>query len=298
MIRRGITVSLLAATMLVGTQSAVLADELSDSLDRHATSVYSGEQTVVCDTPDGNTSEVFEIGQSEGVAVSRDASGETRIARVAVGAEDLDGHYAILVGDPRTYAGRAVDQIDVVNADVLRLRFLFDSETGAMLASDVFNADGTIYCRTRLADFSPGQAGISEGVTYSEPEDLVLIEDVAESAFPSNVGAFERTTVTEGPLESISSAYYEDGAFGFTLLYSRSAIAVPELEDAPSVDLAQGKYHRKYDVGTAVYSWESNLGGYVLAGDLPIDMQLNILEGLPAPESVSVFKRIWRNLFN
>ena len=298
MIRRIVTVSCLTVAMVAANQAVVLADELTDHLDRHADSLYSGEQTVACNTPDGGTSEVYEVGQSNGLTVARDQAGETRVARVATQVQDLDGRYTVTAPRMSRFAGRSVDEIDVMEGDTLRLRFVFDVASGALLASDVFNADGSTYCRTRLIDFVPGDAGISAGVTYSEPDGPVLIDDVDESSLPAAVGAFERLTVAEGPSDLVTSAYYEDGAFGFTLLHSRKPIAVPELANAPAVELAQGTYQRTYDVGTAVYAWESGRGGYVLAGDLPLDMQLGILEELPAPEPVSVFRRIWRNLFD
>lgn len=291
-------VALLSSIMVAASQTVALADELSERLETHADSTYAGEQTVVCSTPDGTTSEVYRIGQSNGVTVAEDAAGQVRVSRTGQDFSDLDERYTVTLKGPLTYAGRQVDQIDIEESETLRLRFLFDIETGAMLSSDVYNVDGTVYCRTRLVDFRPGDPGVSAGVSAPTLETGVELTQVDEQALPESVGDFARLSVTQGPQESVISAYYADGVFGFTLLHSVNPIAVPELTDAPVVELNERRYRRIFDVGTAVYSWESGVGGYVLAGDLPIDIQESVLEELPAPESVNLFQRIWRNLFD
>jgi len=296
--RRAVLLAMLTSSIIVGTQTAALADDLSDRLEANAESTYSGEQTVVCSTPDGDTSEVYRVGQSNGVTVAEDGSGQVRVSRTGDGFADLDERYTISLIGPLSYAGRQVDRVDVAESGTLRLRFLFDIETGAMLSSDVYNSDGTVYCQTRLVDFRPGDPGVSRGVQAPSVGAGSELEEVDERALPDSVGDFARLSVTQGPQESVTSAYYADGVFGFTLLHSVSPIVVPELEEAPVVELEDRRYRRIFDVGTAVYSWESGVGGYVLAGDLPVDVQEDVLELLPAPESVNLFQRIWRNLFD
>ena len=298
MIRRTLLLVTLTSAIVLGAQTGALADDLIDRLEASAASTYSGEQTVVCSTPDGDTSEVYRIGQSNGVTVAEDRSGQIRVSRTGESFSDLDQRYTVSVTGPLSYAGRQVDQTDIEENGTLRLRFLFDIETGAMLSSDVYNSDGTVYCQTRLTDFRPGNPGVSYGVqTPPAPTSEELVE-VDERALPESVGDFARLSVTQGPQESVASAYYADGVFGFTLLHSANPIEVPELVAAPDVELDGRRYRRIFDVGTAVYSWESGVGGYVLAGDLPVDVQEGVLEQLPAPESVNMFQRIWRNLFD
>ncbi len=96
MIRRSLVVLLGVAIFLVGSIGVAFADELSDHLDRQSEAVYSGDQTVVCDLPDGRRSQVFVVGQnSDGVLVTVDESGTIRTSSSAMATQDLAGQYEV-----------------------------------------------------------------------------------------------------------------------------------------------------------------------------------------------------------
>lgn len=294
--KRAATVVGLTAALVVGSVAGAGA-QVDELVQLGEDAVFTGEQTVVCNTPDGRSSDLFEVAQSEGVIVSRDSSGVVRAAAVTPASEwSLDGEYRLNDLGRRLFLQRPVELVDVMEGDLLRLRLRFDVATGVLLASDVFNGDGTLYCSTRFVSFSPGQPGIA-GRVSRELLDLSPTDDFNGSALPEAIAGFERISVTDGPQDEVVSAYYGDGVFSFTVLNSPRVIDVPELSEAPTVDIEGSDYQRQFELGTVVLSWNTGEGGFVLIGELPLDVQTEVLSDLPIPRR-GLFERIWRGLFD
>ncbi len=273
------------------------AVDLEELLSRQAEAVYTGEQTVVCNTPDGRTSDVFEVSQAEGVVVSRDAGGVVRAAMVAVDAGWIEsGRYDVRDGRSGRFLQRPVEIVEVLEAETIRLRMRFDVTTGVLLASDVFNADGTTYCSTRFVSFEPGQPGLTADVDLAEVV-MESVDSFNERALPSVVGGFDRLSVSEGPEPEIAAAYYGDGVFSFTVLNSEKQIEVPELAQVPDSTIEGNRYQRAFSLGSAAIAWTSPEGGFVLVGELPLDLQGRVLADLPRPEE-GFFRKLWRGLFD
>jgi hypothetical protein len=57
------------------------------------------------------------------------------------------------------------------------------------------------------------------------------------------------------------------------------------------------EYQRAFEPGRVVLVWESPVGGYALVGDLPLDLQAEVLMGLPLPASGGMLESWWDNLF-
>ncbi len=301
MIRRVSFVAVMAVGVVVASASVAAAGEIPEYLERQATAVYSGEQSVVCITPDGRQTEVFEVGQNAaGVTVTRSQSGTVRVGQAARNeAWNPSDAYRAERSRATTLLGRDVEEISISDGDVVRLRLRFDTRTGVLLASDIFNADGSTYCSTRFVSFAEGDPGIAAGEAAPEltaPDDLEATGEI-DRALPSSLAGFDRTRVTEGPQATVVAAFYEDGVFTFTLMNSDNPIAVPELEESGTIEFDGRSYRRAFQLGRAVYAWNSSEGGYVLVGDLPLDVQERILEQLPEPESQGFFQRLWRGLF-
>lgn len=298
---RRIVAAVVAVALIMLIPAAASADELPEALTRQIEAVYSGEQSVVCATPDGLRSELYEIGQSDGVIVARSSSDDVRTSLVgdattwAMG----DDYEVVEVGRARML-NRAVDVVEIRLEGVVRVVLSVDLATGVVLASDVLNADGSHYCTTRFTTFSPGDPGLAGSARLAPLDAVDELEWTAarEEVLPAEVDRFVRQSMVAGPEDEILSAYYEDGLFSFTLLNSSGPIDVPEMRDAPAVPGESGEYHRRFEVGSVVYAWQSEVGGYVLVGDLPLDLQESVLAALPAPQSSGFFQRLWRGLFD
>ena len=58
-----------------------------------------------------------------------------------------------------------------------------------------------------------------------------------------------------------------------------------------------GEYVRWFGAGQAIYVWETSEGGLAMYGDLPLDLQDQVLDALPEPARFGILARWWRNLF-
>jgi len=293
---RRVAVVGVTAVLVIAGAAAGAAAQVAELVEQGEQARYSGEQTVVCNTPDGQTSEVFEVAQADGVVVSRDSGGVVRAAAVTrTGGWSLGGKYEVRDRGEELFLQRPVAVVEIMEGDLLRLRLRFDVETGVLLASDVFNGDGSPYCSTRFVVFLPGAAGLAANV---DPEllDLSPVGSFNESALPEAIAGFDRISVGQGPREEIVSAYYGDGIFSFTVLNAERVIDIPELAEAPTADIEGHAYRRQFSLSTVVVEWSSDRGGYVLIGDIPLDVQSQVLRALPTPQQ-GFFDRLW-SLFN
>lgn len=293
---RTIIVFGLSMVLVLGAISAAGA-QVDELVQLGETAVFSGEQSVVCNTPDGRSSDIFELAQADGVLVSRDSSGTVRAAAVTPATEwNLEGEYRLEALGRRLFLQRPVEMVEVMEGDLLRLRLRFDVATGVLLASDVFNGDGTLYCSTRFVSFAPGEPGIA-GQVNRALLDLSPTDSFNSAALPDVIAGFDRISVSEGPQAEVVSAYYGDGVFSFTVLNSPRVINIPELASAPSVEIDGRDYRRQFELGTVVMSWNSGEGGIALIGELPLDVQTDVVAELPLPRR-GLFERIWHNLFD
>ena len=299
MIRRSLVVLLGVAIFLVGSIGVAFADELSDHLDRQSEAVYSGDQTVVCDLPDGRRSQVFVVGQnSDGVLVTVDESGTIRTSSSAMATQDLAGQYEVAAKQAGSVLGRTVEVIEVIEGESVRVRLSFDAESSVLLMSEIFNSDGSTYCTTRFVEFSLGNAGPAAGMTGVDQAAVAEVPSVnVDEQLPAELAGFRRIQTTVGPQTDVASAFYGDGVFSFTLLNSPKPISVPELASQPKISIGGRDYQRVFELGRAVYAWHSEMGGYVLVGEIPLDIQERVLEQLPDPQSRGFFRRLWAGLF-
>lgn len=298
---RRLAVCALVVGALVGGAMPAVAQELTDYIDKQAGATYSGDQTVVCVTPEGNVTQVASVSQAAGVRVTEIEDGTLVVSQAGASEpQTLADRYEVTTPRPGTFLGRQVVRYNVLDDGALRMALTFDDATGALLESETFNLDGSIYCRSRLVTFQPsaGARGLS-GEFAVEPQGSPLDELTADlqRRLPEQVASFQRVAVFEWPDRDIVTGHYSDGLFSMTLFVSDRAIEVPELEDRDPVELEFGTYQRAFDVGKVVYAWRTESGGYVLVGDLTLDMQEEVLAVLPPPERLGFFGRLWRNIF-
>lgn len=308
--RTGVTLAL-AAGVVVTSASPALAQPLEEWLDRAARAEFEGRQVTICETPEGRISEVVDVAQKDGVVVVTAPGGEVVIQAGAVMTTETDGSASLATVESASNArladryrpavrgqsqiiNRAVDIVEVLEGDLVRVRYAFDGETGAVLRSDVNNGDGSAYCTTQFVEFRP-----QTNITVAEPSDVreVLLTALAtDASLPETVAGFSRLDTYEGPQGSVA-AFYTDGIFSFTVIVADRKIIVPELSGAPDVNLDGSSYVRRFTPGQVVYSWETPDGGLVMIGDLPADLQEAVLSDLPEPGVANLLVRLWRRLF-
>lgn len=291
---------ILVAASILSAVPAFASDDFAPYFEEQAAAEFSGEETIVCHTPDGVVSELSLVRQADGVRVVEDSEGAVGVTRVSVGEDWVLGEqYRVGVSGRDRFLSRNVDVVEVFEGDLVRVVLFFDQSTGALLASDVNNADGSSYCSSRFLSFDPAAPAIERellaGMTAAPGAGTQ--HEVDASVLPAEVAGFTRMEASDGPADGVTNAYYADGLFSFTLFVSEKAIEVPELAEAPEVELASGKYTRQFYPGRVIFAWQTRAGGFVLVGDLPLDLQDEVLEALPAPGQANFFVRFWRGLF-
>lgn len=313
--RRSLIVAGLTVVALVGQVVPALATDLAEYLDRAAASEYSGEVFVVCDTPDGTVAQFVEVTRSAGVLWVRASDNESvstngelyqRAADGTVHSTRIDSSagwkmsskYTALEAGHARELERPAQVVTVMEGDVERVTLHFDDATGALLRSEVRNRDRSLYCSSSFVSFSEDPRAIDESVRQGTPETVNVVDfsEIDEEVLPARAGEFDRVDVYEGP-EGSMVAYYSDGVFSFTVIASRRSVTIPELDDAPLVEIDGNQYQRLFQPGQVVYAWESGIGGYALLGDLPIDLQEAVLRDLPRPGRPGFFVRLWRSWF-
>jgi hypothetical protein len=303
-----------AMVVMVGVLGSIAvpgyAQDLDEWLDRAADAEFEGRQVTICNTPDGRLSDVVDVAQKDGMVavgapegpvVFRSATvdpggvgavsgGSTESGPAESGRADLAARYSVSVRADATFMERSVDVVDVLDGDRVRVSYLFDEETGAVLHSEVRHADGSSYCTTQFIEFrtrtdlaadapADGQAEASDGL-----------------GLPARLADFIRLDLYTGPNGS-TAGFYSDGVFSFTIITADRRIEVAEMRNAPEATIDGHDYARRYSAGQVVYEWESKQGGYVLIGDLPPDLHGEVLADLPAPGKPSFIVRMWRRIF-
>lgn len=309
--RRSVVLAVTAAVLWTALPAA--AEDLGSYLERSARAEFTGEQVITCDTPDGVRDAVVEVAQADGTLAVRSTIGDGPAVRAGSGVlavvdEDgrLDGAKLERVGavpvdryrgEPvgvLELLGRSAEEVSVHDpAGSERARMAFDVVTGALLRSEVLNGDGSVYCRSRLVEFTAGASVTA--VPAEEVRRLEPVEDVDGGVMPGELGGFDRVDAYAWGEEGVL-AYYSDGFFSFTLLHTPGPVRL-DAAGAVTVPAGRGSYTRWFGPGHVLYAWETALGGLALFGDLPLDLQDTVLDELPPPQDSGLLTRWWRRLF-
>lgn len=290
---------------------APFAADIDSRVERSATAEFSGEALISCDTPDGSRSDVFNVaqvdgaflawhdGQQEAVSVSpglsmTSADGQIEASIVeASSATGLDS-YTISEEATSAYLGRQAEELVLSRDGVERVRLTLDTETGAVLRTITYGADGSAYCDRRLLAFSTDVSGVPSLRLDADVDPSVPVDSAPES-LPASVGGFE--LVDTYPVEEGTLSYYTDGFFSVGVVVTRRPLKIPGEDTAVEVESDQGSYVRAYRPGAVTVTWSRAPEKLAVIGDMPPDMVDKFLEALPAPEKENLFDRIWSRLF-
>ncbi|MGH8945323.1 MAG: hypothetical protein ACRDVL_04180 [Acidimicrobiia bacterium] len=307
--RRLLTSATLAALVVGTLATPALAGELDDLLERSGEAAYTAEQTISCSTPDGARDAVVQIVQTgpqlrvtstadEGSEILSGAGdwslrrGEGVVSSASVesaGNTAAPVHEVERVG-PIVFLDRAAMRYRLNRDGVERAELIFDLDTGALVASTTFNADGSTYCRRRFVSFEPGVPEL----TTAEQAAPAGVEPVdTDLGMPEVVAGFQRLDQYRDE-EGVRFSYFSDGFFSFAVFEARSEVVLPG--GAP-VRIGDAVYSRVSSPGQVTYVWQTGSGVMALVGDMPVDLQEAILAELPPPSDPGFFREVWRTLF-
>lgn len=283
--------------------------DLSGVLERGGDASYGAEQVVSCATPDGVTSTLMTIEQSEGeILVGSGLIGDTSISTGAGGWTMVHGDgivdqasvtgansnsvnlYTVIDQGGVTFLGREATAFRLERDGLLRAELVLDDVTGVIVRSSTFDADGDPYCVHRFISFDPGDRLIPK---HSSDRPALVPLESASGLFPDEVAGFTRLDEYEDE-GGVRFTYYSDGFFSFALFQTPAIVALPE---GVGVVHESGHYQRAFTAGQVFYSWEVADGGMAMVGDLPPDLHEAVLIELPDPERPGLLRRIWRSIF-
>jgi hypothetical protein len=306
---RRLLVLLSLLTLAPALSASAAEDETLDQLlERSSQAVYTAEQTISCSTPDGPRDAVVRIAQDgeqlrfgstadEGVEVLAGAggwsvsSGEGVISSAAVesaGAVATPVYQVDRVG-PIVFLDRAAMRYHIHRDGVQRAELIFDVETGALVGSTTFNADGSSYCQRRFVSIDPGATELTEQLVL--PAEVQPID--TGLGLPETVAGFQRLDQYRDA-SGTRFTYFSDGFFSFAVFEARAEVALPGGVIATVGDAA---YLRASGPGQVTYVWETGSGVMAIVGDMPPDLQVAVLSELPPPSDPGLFRRVWRTLF-
>jgi hypothetical protein len=309
-----LVVGVVAFASLMAVPLGAGAAPLEPYLERAGKAEFSGQQVVTCETPSGSRTIAIGLNQIDGITTARsaaDGSTEVQVAggsfsvvsdegtvdtSAAVTAAVPEGLYTVSKVESVTALGRPAQRVTIVDdGGLARATVTFDAETGAMLVSRIRNADGSIYCDTRMVEFSESARQASSRTANSSQDNLESADLPEGLELPEQVAGFSRVETFAWERGGVV-AYYSDGLFSFTLLATMRPVVL-DSETADAVTIDGGDYVRWFGAGQSIYVWDSEAGGLAMYGDLPLDLQEAVLAELPDPARIGVLARWWRNLF-
>ena len=308
--RRALSIMTVSLALIGASALPALAQDLEEWLERASQANYSGRQFTLCDTPDGRLVEIVEVAQRDGILEVRAAFGSAIVSADGVYQRDAEGtmsvtsaealtgweladRYHVIFGDADEVLNRPVDMLQIMEGDLLRMRLAFDRVTGAVVQAEVLNADETRYCTSSFLVFEPTAPEITHPSMLAEVIRPALVSD---RRLPETPAGFTRKDAYDGPSGSVTG-FYSDGIFSFTLVAADRRITVHGVDAAVRAEIGGAFYDRAFTPGQSFHSWETPSGGYVMLGDLPLDLQDAVLGELPKPGKPEFFSRFWRKIF-
>lgn len=306
--RRLASVLLVGSLVVAGLPLTAQGAELSTYFERAATAEYSGDQVLTCKTPVGirDTAAVVQqrdgktyvragvegaptVSAGAGTLAAQGPGGATSTIEFAAATRAPSG-YTMSAEEQVTYLNRLADRVTLSIGGKNRVRITFDRETGALLRSETLNSDGTVYCTSKLTSFVAGRPEIT-GATGGGGRKVSQVSEFSAAVFPAKLGSFRRLDVYDWN-DVGEMAYYSDGFFAFALYHVDARFSVEAITEARQWRGKAGSYWRWFRPGTTTLVWDSAEGGMALHGDLPVDMQTAVLDGLPGPTKPNLLSRI------
>lgn len=300
--------SLTAALVVVVALPASATDDLSDYLEDADEATYSGRR-LVGTTWDGiDAMGVMQVQHTDGLTMLGPSSdfamvghGRFRAGTSGV-AIDYDAMsdatvrhtYSVTRGGTELRMGRPVKVVDVFEGSLLRMRMTVDSATGALLETEVYDADGTLFRHSAMVEFSPT---ISEMADYVDDGDYSMMLPLEEAQLPSEIWRYELIDAYSAPGDA-EHGFYSDGLFRHSLFTIPGRIDIRSLaSDAEAWTVEGVDYYRVVTPVEVWVLWNTPDATYALVGDLPPDHLTAVLEELPRPGNRNWLASIWHKLF-
>lgn len=307
--RRILLISGLGVALLATSLGTATADELGELLTQAAEADYSGRQIIVTFL-DGETAlEIVEV-EHAGSMMMVDSNGTQSLLGAGKLTEsdsggltvsswnttvEMSDRYSVGPTESLRRLDRQATAIDIYENGLLRMRRVFDDETGTPLVTEVYGGDGRLFRLTSMLEIDRLPLTLYSGTYHDDGEYEVLLPTTRHDLRKEAAG-YELADVYSGPDDSLQG-FYSDGLFSFSLFQIEGAATSDRFEDAVAIEIADRRYDRLVNPGEMWVTWRSAGSTYILVGDLPPDHLERVLDELPKPGARNLFSRLWRGLF-
>ena len=194
------------------------------------------------------------------------------------------------------HLGRDGKSVAIVEGSTLRAQIVFDKATGAPLATQVYNLDGTVFRQSWMFQFDPRPPrGVYENTADDGGEYTVMLPASTEGQ-ATEIGGYRLGDRYAGP-DNVYHSFYSDGLFSFSLFELEGRPPLAQFEDAMSVVYSGSRYDVLVTPAQLWVRWTTPGTTYVIVGDLPPDHLEDVLAELPRPRKRNLFSRFWNGLF-
>ena len=293
----------LAAVLIVQIASPAIAGDLDDYLDRAADADYAGRRVVVTVWDGRSEAAMADIDHADGMVMISDEGNDVMIGegKMMAGSSGVTFSGWSIVDSSSRYVtgeevdvnrlGRAARSVTILEGDIVRAKIIFDAETWAPLATEIYDADGSLFRLSALTDFDPVPERAYAAMRHIESDTYDVMPRVAQSSLPAQAAGYSRLDTYLGT-DGVTHAFYGDGLFSFSIFVLPAGSAEPNLDGSTSLDVAGARYRVLVEAAETWVSWTHKEVGYVLVGDLPPDHLVQVLGELPAPRDRNLFERI------
>jgi hypothetical protein len=304
--RVAVTVGLVAVAVLATVLPAV-ADDLESYLAEAEKAEYAGSRIAVS-VWDGNSEVgVYEVAHAGGTTKIGDGTGEALVGlgKVSVGPDavavpqwssaTLAERYTEGEPVPVRRLGRDGHLVSVLEGDLVRATIVFDDETGAPLATQVYDGDGSLFRYSAMMDFDDAPAIDYASLSGAGSEYDVMVPET-DAALPAGVAGYVRADSYLAP-DDTTHTFYSDGLFFFSVFTVTGPVDLDQFDGARELDADGHSYAVMMEPTQVWVTWQRSDTTYVLVGDLPPDHLSEVLTELPTPDRPNLLRRIWRGVF-
>ena len=299
----------LAIVLGLSVMAPVAADELDDLLGEAAEADYSGRRLIVTFIDGDTVLEIVDVEHAGSSMVMGSEGGELHyggggrligadgvgVAVSSWNSAQMSARYSLGDITEVRRLDRAATSVDVLEDGQLRMRLVFDQETGTPLVTEVYDGDGELFRLTSMLDVDSTPTKLySAQVPQADEFDVVI--PTSDHSLAASAGSYELADAYGGPNNSVQG-FYTDGLFAFSLFVVSGAADSERLGEATNYKIDGRRYRRLVEPGEMWVSWASGGNTFVLVGDLPPDHLEAVLAELPKPNRSGFFSRLWNGIF-
>ena len=194
------------------------------------------------------------------------------------------------------HLGRRAESVSVMEGSLLRARIVFDKETGAPLATEVFTDTGAPFRQSWMFQFESTPPRDAYENAHDDAGEYTVMFPVSTEGLPLVLSGYRLADRYSGP-DDVYQAFYSDGLFSFSLFELEGNVPLAQFDRPMTVEFGNAKYQVLVTPARMWVRWTVPDKTFVVVGDLPPSHLEGVLSELPRPRKRNFFARVWKGLF-